>query len=131
MTLLRTALWTILLFAYGVTVAQTADSTKTKILGKWTIIKHTLPEKDKAVDKFKSTETKIIYEFKKDGTYVLTSDWLFQGKWDKVVTVGKWKLSADSKQINLYDNKFLPPHDKDGTCADHPLKSIPPLYHVL
>lgn len=79
-----------------------------------------LVENGKSVDKFNS-DSKINYEFKADGTYKLTSSFKFKGKWDTVVTIGQWKISSDNKKIELFNNKFLPPHDKDGTCADHPL----------
>lgn len=84
------------------------------------MVKHTLVENSKTVDKFNS-DAKIVYEFSIDGSYKLTSAFKYQGKWDTVVTVGKWKISSDNKNIELFNNKFLPPHDKDGTCADHPL----------
>ena len=118
-------MWTIAIFLTAFTVnGQTTDSIRTNILGKWTISKHTLPEKGKVVNKFKAAETKITYEFRADGTYTNTSIWLFQGKWDTVVTVGKWKISPDKKNILTYDSKFLPPHNKDGQEADHPQKII-------
>ena len=109
----------ILLFFYTTLFGQTSDS-KNNIVGKWTMVKHTLLEKGKTVDKLNG-DAKIIYEFKADGTYKLTSSFKYKGKWDTVVTIGKWKISTDKKNIELFNNKFLPPHDKDGTCADHPL----------
>jgi hypothetical protein len=84
------------------------------------MVKHTLLENGKTVGKLNG-DAKINYEFKADGTYKLTSAFKYKGKWDTVVTVGKWKISADNKNIELFNNKFLPPHDKDGTSADHPL----------
>lgn len=118
------ALTFFLLFNVCSIFGQSIDSINVKLIGDWTLYKHTLLEKGKNEDKFNPIETKIIYEFKRDFTYKLISTWKFQDKGDSIITVGKWKISADKKQINLYDNKFLPPHDKDGICADHPLKIV-------
>ncbi len=113
-------LQTIILFLFSTLLFGQTSEPKTNIVGKWTMVKHTLLENDKTVDKL-NADGKIVYEFNADGTYKLTSSFKYQGKWDTVVTVGKWKISSDKKSIELFNNKFLPPHDKDGTCADHPL----------
>jgi hypothetical protein len=93
-----------------------ADVRGVKIIGKWLLVRHTLKEKRRTVDKL-TPDTKNIYEFKKDGTYrnIFTND---SGT---VITVGKWKISPDGKQILTRDNHFLPPHNKDGAVADRPL----------
>ncbi len=109
----------ILLFFSTILFGQVTDP-NTNIVGKWTMVKHTLLENGKTVGKLNG-DAKIIYEFKVDGTYKLTSAFKYKGKWDTVVTVGKWKVSAGNKNIELFNNKFLPPHDKDGTSGDHPL----------
>ena len=109
----------ILLLFSTLLFGQTSDP-ETNIVGKWTMVKHILAKNGKPVDKFNSDAT-IVYDFNDDGTYSLTSAFKYQGKWDTVVTVGKLKISADNKNVELYNNKYLPPHDKDGTCADHPL----------
>jgi hypothetical protein len=109
----------ILLFFSAVLFGQTTDK-KTNIVGKWVMVKHMLVENTKTVDKLNG-DAKIAYEFKADGAYILTSSFKYKGKWETVVTVGKWKISADNKKIELFNNKFLPPNDKDGICADHPL----------
>ncbi len=111
---------TILLILTTATVhGQSTDSIKAQIIGKWLLVKHTLLENKKTVDKLTS-DTKNIFEFKKDGTYKNTST----NKFGTVITVGKWKVSADKKAIDTYDNKFLPPWDKNAICADHPLNII-------
>ncbi len=116
-------LFILLIGVWMVTIScfsQPIDSIKTKIVGKWILTKHTLLEKGKLVNKFNAQEGKIIFEFKDDGTYVNTSaDTL-----NSIVTVGKWKISTNKKNIDTYENKFLPPHDKDGICANHPLRII-------
>ncbi|MBK9401175.1 MAG: hypothetical protein IPN36_10035 [Bacteroidetes bacterium] len=109
----------ILLFFSIISLGQTTEP-KTNIIGKWTMVKHILVETGKPVEKL-NNDAKIDYEFKIDGAYELTSAFKYQGKWDTVVTVGKWKISTDKRKIELFNNKFLSPHDKDGTCADHPL----------
>ena len=90
----------ILLFFSVVLFGQTTDK-KINIVGKWVMTKHMLVENTKTVDKL-NKNAKIAYEFKVDGTYKLTSSFKYNGKWDTVVTVGKWKISADNKKIEIF-----------------------------
>jgi len=113
-------LQTIILLLFSTLLFGQTSDPKTSIVGKWTMFKHILVENGKPVDKFNS-DAKIVYEFNVDGTYKLTSAFKYEGKWDTFVTVGKWKITSDKKKVELFNNKFLPPHDKDGTSADHPL----------
>jgi hypothetical protein len=113
-------LQTIIILLFSTLLFGQISDPKTNIVGKWTMFKHILVENGKPVDKFNS-DAIIVYEFNVDGTYKLTSAFKYQGKFDTVVTVGKWKISSDKKKIELFNSKFLPPHDKDGTCADRPL----------
>ena len=113
-------LQTIILFLLSTLLFGQSYDPKTTIVGKWTMVKHTLIENGRTEDKYNS-DVEITYEFKADGTYQLTSSFKYQGKWDTIVTVGKWKISSESRSIELFENKFQPPHDKDGISVDHPL----------
>src|SRR6478735_8098619 len=100
----------ILLIISTISFGQTTDP-KTHIIGKWVIVQHTLVVNGKPVDHLKG-RARIIYEFKIDGTYILTSAFKYKEKWETEVRIGKWKISSDNKEIELFSNKILPPHDK-------------------
>lgn len=110
---------TILLIGTFLKLNAQTDSISSYIIGKWQLVKHTLPVNGKAVNKLTSNESSV-FEFRKDGTYTNT----FNNKSTKegpCITVGKWKVSADGKQIDTFENKFFPPWNKNAICADHPL----------
>src|ERR1700722_16193187 len=119
----RSIITGLLLLTSGLAFGQTTDSIKMKIVGKWLLVKHTLVEHLKIVDKL-TPDTKDTYEFKNDGAYRNTTT----NKFGTVIVLGHWRISSDGKSIETYNNKFLPPSDHTGTTinndADHPLKII-------
>lgn len=111
---------TLLLFLFSTMLVGQMPSPETNLIGKWAMVEHTLEENGKTIDKF-NEDAQVAYEFNADGSYELRSSFKYNGKWNTVVTVGQWRISPDSTHVELFDNNFLPPHDTDGTCADHAL----------
>lgn len=89
------------------------------VLGTWELVNHIMEVDGKPVEK-KTGEWWSRLRFEADGSYRSTMQW---GD-DAVVTVGSWKVNADSSDVFLHDNRFLPPHDVDGTVADGPLDLV-------
>ena len=86
----------------------------TDIVGKWTLTRHTITIKGKAIDK---TPDKIsTYIFLLNGTYKLTD------KVDNeiVESKGKWKLINKGGMVRLYNNVDIP-DDPKVEIADHDL----------
>lgn len=84
--------------------------------GSWELLSHVLDVEGKAVEK-KTGAWRSTLRFEADGSYRGT----LQFGDDPVVTAGSWKVNEDSSDVFLHGNRFLPPHDTDGTVADRPL----------
>jgi hypothetical protein len=98
--------------------AQSSNgNVQTQIIGNWIMSKHMLEQNGVSKDMWTS-EFKATYSFKHDGTWMST---YWRKGYGTVITVGKWKVVDNGKKIQLYGNRFLPPHDKDGKVADHKL----------
>jgi hypothetical protein len=87
---------------------QTTDTFSVKLVGKWMLIKHTIPDKGgKSINRLAPDET-TTYEFSKDGTYKVT----YKDKTGMAVNKGKWKVTDKGKKIHLYNNKAVSPDSK-------------------
>ena len=110
----------LLAIAISNSYAQDSSEVKTMIIGKWTMSKFTLDHNGIAENMW-TTEFKNTYTFNSNGTW--TSTYWRKG-YGTNVSAGKWTVIEGGTKIHLYNNKFLPPHDKDGTLANHNLNVL-------
>jgi hypothetical protein len=80
--------------------SQPASDVKTKLPGKWLLVKHTLTEKGKTEDLLTPNEV-YTYDFAANGTYEVS----YTNKKNASTTVykGKWQVVTAGKKLRLYD----------------------------
>lgn len=109
-----------LLLSFIIAPAFGQDDLKTNLTQKWMGHKITSNENGKPLD-IGLSYCELLIEFKKDGTYKMTTCYKKGDKEKTIKTVGQWQLSSDNKKIICTKNKFLPPNDKSGACPDYEL----------
>lgn len=99
-----------------------SDTLRDWLTGTWILSSHSVEEYT-GNSNLLSDEQRITLIFDIDGTYQSIGEFPHEGKVDEVITVGQWELdgSAENNEVYLYDNRFVPPHDRDGQVADHPM----------
>ena len=115
----QTQIFTILFLFATNTYGQIIDSTSSKVVGKWLLVKHTLPEKGKEKN-FLTANDIYTQEFNADGTY--QAKW-FDKKLGATVNEGKWKLIDNGRKIHLYNISDVP-DDPIILISDHDLSII-------
>ena len=98
----------ILALTSGTVFGQATDTSSEKLIGKWMLVKYTMPDTNgKPINRLALGET-TIYEFSKDGTYKVT----YKDKTAMAVNKGKWKIIDKEKKIHLYNNIVVSPDNK-------------------
>lgn len=101
---------------------------KTKFVGKWLLVKHTLTEKGKTEDLLTSNEV-YTYDFAANGTYAVS--YTDKKKESTTVYKGKWQVIGGGKKIRLYD--VILPSEPGRLVSDNllPIVSISPTQFVI
>lgn len=81
--------------------AGNIDTVKSKLAGKWLLVKHMMNDRGKPEDLL-TPDYIYTYDFRNDGTYTVT----YNDRKNSTVTVidGKWKFLSNNTKIRLYDN---------------------------
>lgn len=98
---------------------QTTDSVSIKLTGKWLLVKHTLLENGKLINKITPNQI-YTYEFNADGTYQVS---YFDKQLGTTLNAGKWKIIDNENKIHFYDNTDVP-DDPMISIGDHDLTII-------
>ncbi len=105
MTIYRTITLTLFVLLAGVTFGQTTDTTSTKLIGKWLLVKHTILDAGIAVNRLTPDQV-YTYEFFENRTY----NAVYKDRGGMALNKGNWKLIDAEKEIHLYDNKAVEPN---------------------
>jgi hypothetical protein len=92
--------------------SQIAD--KSKIIGTWTVISHSITTRDTAMLLKFAAYSNRTYTFNSDGTFILK----FYGKASAMAMLGKWTLNQKNKRIDFSHMKVQiaspPPYTTDN-----------------
>ena len=97
--------------------AHQTDTTQSKLVGKWLLVKHLITEGGRTTNEVTANEN-YTYNFAANGTYSIT----YTNKKNESSTTykGKWKLTNAGKTLFLYNNTL--PTDPKQLVAD---KNLP------